>query len=80
HFSYPHPALNPHWSNETLGITREAGFKSAVLTTYGSVRAGDDPLALKRVTTPADIDQFTLNLQMTFLRSSVAAAGAGRAG
>ena len=30
HFSYPHPALNPQWSNQTLNITREAGFKSAV--------------------------------------------------
>ena len=33
HFSYPHPALNPEWSAQTLEITREAGFKSAVLTT-----------------------------------------------
>lgn len=67
HFSYPHPALNPQWSGETLGITREAGFQSAVLTTRGSVRAGDDPLALKRIGTPPDLDQFTFNLQSTFL-------------
>jgi len=40
HFSYPHPALNPQWSQRTLGITREAGFKSAVLTTRGLARAG----------------------------------------
>ena len=80
HFSYPHPALNPHWSSQTLGITREAGFKSAVLTTYGSVRAGDEPLALKRMYTPADLDQFTLNLQRTFLKSSGAGAGPVQAG
>jgi peptidoglycan/xylan/chitin deacetylase (PgdA/CDA1 family) len=80
HFSYPHPALNPHWSSLTLGITREAGFKSAVLTTYGSVRSGDDPLALKRMYTPADLDQFTLNLQTTFLRTNTAVAGPVQAG
>jgi peptidoglycan/xylan/chitin deacetylase (PgdA/CDA1 family) len=67
HFSYPHPALSPHWSSQTLALTKEAGFKSAALTTYGSVRAGDDAHALKRLNTPADIDQFNLNLQTAFL-------------
>jgi peptidoglycan/xylan/chitin deacetylase (PgdA/CDA1 family) len=66
HFSYPHPALNPCWSNQTLELTREAGYKSAVLTTSGQVRAGDEPLALKRINTPSDLVQFTLNLQRTF--------------
>ena len=80
HFSYPHPALNPHWSNQTLSITREAGFKSAVLTTYGAVRSGDDPLAMKRMYTPADLNQFTLNLQTTFLRKSNGGTSAGQAG
>jgi len=49
HFSYPHPALNPQWSPQTLQITREAGYKSAVLTTQGSVGPGDEPLSLKRI-------------------------------
>jgi peptidoglycan/xylan/chitin deacetylase (PgdA/CDA1 family) len=71
HFSYPHPALNPQWSQQTLEITREAGFKSAALTTCGPVRAGDEPLALKRIYTPADLNQFTWNLQCTFLGRSV---------
>lgn len=66
-FSYPHPALNPCWSTRTLEITREAGFKSAVLTTPGPVRPGDEPLALKRINTPSDLTQFTLKLQRTFL-------------
>ena len=70
HFSYPHPALNPQWSSLTHDITREAGFKSAVLTTPGPVRTGDDPLALRRIGTPADLDQFTWNLQCTFLGRS----------
>jgi peptidoglycan/xylan/chitin deacetylase (PgdA/CDA1 family) len=71
HFSYPHPALNPQWSKQTLEITREAGFKSAALTTCGPVRKGDEPLALKRIYTPADLNQFTWNLQCTFLGRSV---------
>ena len=71
HFSYPHPALNPQWSRQTLEITRQAGFKSAALTKCGPVRAGDEPLALKRIYTPADLDQFTWNLEATFLGRSV---------
>jgi len=66
HFSYPHPALNPCWSSQTLEITRAASYKSAVLTTPGQVRAGDEPLALKRLNTPSDLVQFTLNLQRSF--------------
>jgi peptidoglycan/xylan/chitin deacetylase (PgdA/CDA1 family) len=68
HFSYPHPALNPQWSAETKEVTREAGFKSAVLTSRGPVRAGDDALGLRRINTPADLDQFRFNLQCAFLR------------
>jgi len=70
HFSYPHPALNPQWSQQTLQITRAAGFKSAVLTTAGPVRAKDNPLALRRISTPADLNQFVFNLQSTFLGRS----------
>jgi peptidoglycan/xylan/chitin deacetylase (PgdA/CDA1 family) len=54
HFSYPHPALNPQWSQQTVQITRDAGFRSAVLTTHGSVAPGDEPLSLMRI--PADED------------------------
>lgn len=71
HFSYPHPALNPQWSKETLKITREAGFKSAVLTACGPVRPGDEPLALKRIYAANDPDQFTWNLWATLLGRSI---------
>jgi peptidoglycan/xylan/chitin deacetylase (PgdA/CDA1 family) len=67
HFSYPHPALNPQWTRQTLQITREAGFKSAVLTTCGLVRRGDEPLALKRIYAANDLQQWTWNLGCTFL-------------
>ena len=71
HFSYPHPALNPQWSAQTLEITREAGFRSAALTTCGPVHAGDEPLALKRIYAANDLNDFTWNLQCTFLGRSV---------
>jgi peptidoglycan/xylan/chitin deacetylase (PgdA/CDA1 family) len=71
HFSYPHPALNPQWSQQTLNITREAGFKSAALTTCGPVHAGDEALALKRIYCPADLDQFIWNIECTFLGRAV---------
>jgi peptidoglycan/xylan/chitin deacetylase (PgdA/CDA1 family) len=71
HFSYPHPSLNPQWSARTLQITREAGFRSAVLTTRGPVRRGDEPLALKRIYAASDLDQWIWNLECTFLGRSI---------
>ena len=71
HFSYPHPALDPQWSPRTLEITREAGFKSAVLTAPGPVRRGDDPLGLKRIPPGNNPDQLIWNLQCTFLGRSI---------
>lgn len=67
HFSYPHPALNPQWTAQTFQITREAGFRSAMLTTPGSVLPGDQPLSLKRVSAPKDIDQWIWRLEYAFL-------------
>jgi len=67
HFSYPHPALNPHWSPQTLQITREAGFRSAVLTTPGAVLAGDQPLSLKRLAAGKDADQLMWGMERAFL-------------
>jgi peptidoglycan/xylan/chitin deacetylase (PgdA/CDA1 family) len=67
HFSYPHPALNPCWNSSTTRITREAGFKSAVLTDCGSVRRGDDPLALKRIYAANALEQWIWNLESVFI-------------
>ncbi len=71
HFSYPHPALNPQWSPQTLELTREAGFKSAVLTKCGPVRTGDEPLGLRRIYATSDLDQWIWNLESTFLGRSI---------
>jgi peptidoglycan/xylan/chitin deacetylase (PgdA/CDA1 family) len=67
HFSYPHPALNPQWSPQTLQITREAGFKSAVLTTPGSVLPGDEPLSLVRIPATHEFGEWMWQMERAFL-------------
>ena len=67
HFSYPHPALHPHWSPQTVQFTREAGFRSAVLTTTGAVRPGEDPLSLKRIPPAKDLAGWTWRMERWFL-------------
>ena len=49
HFSYPCPALTPHWNEKTVDQSRAVGYCSAVTTNGGVVRTGDNPLALKRI-------------------------------
>ena len=71
HFSYPHPALNPQCTEQTVEITRQAGFKSAVFTTCGPVRRGDEPFRLKRIYAANDLDQWLWNLNLTFLGRSI---------
>jgi peptidoglycan/xylan/chitin deacetylase (PgdA/CDA1 family) len=67
HFSYPHPALNPHWTPATVAITEEAGYQTAVTATHGPVRQGDHPLMLARICTPRPEHEFLWNLERTFL-------------
>lgn len=71
HFSYPHPALNPHWTAGTVAITKEAGYQTAVTTTPGPVRGGDHPLRLKRIWTPRSEHEFMWNLERAFLRRTL---------
>jgi peptidoglycan/xylan/chitin deacetylase (PgdA/CDA1 family) len=49
HFSYPCPAMTPHWNERTVVQSRAAGYSSAVTTNGGVVRKGDNPLFLKRI-------------------------------
>jgi peptidoglycan/xylan/chitin deacetylase (PgdA/CDA1 family) len=67
HFSYPHPALDPCWSSQTVKITSEAGFQSAALTYCGPVRRGENPLSLKRIYAANDLAQWMWNIESTFL-------------
>ena len=66
HFSYPHPALNPEWSPQTLELTRQAGFQSAVLTKAGAVQPGHDPLALMRIPGDEDSGSWLWQLERAF--------------
>ncbi|HWY57555.1 MAG TPA: polysaccharide deacetylase family protein [Terriglobales bacterium] len=68
HFSYPHPALNPQWTRRTVAISKEAGYQTAVTTTPGVVRKGDDPHILTRIWTPRSEHEFMWNLECAFLR------------
>jgi peptidoglycan/xylan/chitin deacetylase (PgdA/CDA1 family) len=69
HFSYPHPALNPQWTEATLAMAGEAGYATAVTTTRGPVRAGANPLSLKRMRTPRPEDEFLWTLERAFATS-----------
>jgi peptidoglycan/xylan/chitin deacetylase (PgdA/CDA1 family) len=68
HFSYPHPALKPQWSRQTLELTREAGYSTAVTTTKAPVTIGTNPLLLTRIATPRPEHEFLWNLERAFLQ------------
>jgi len=49
HFSYPHPCLQPQWNEASFALTRELGYRTAVLTQSGSVTKITPPLLLPRL-------------------------------
>ncbi len=67
HFSYPSPILQPHWSEETLQCTEEAGYRCAVTSTAGPAQKRQHPLALQRVVVPEDTHEFVWILENTML-------------
>ena len=67
HFSYPCPALWPHWNESTRKLSREVGYRTAVTTVGGRVRQNDDLLALKRVRPSKEVEVLRWNLECTFL-------------
>ncbi len=67
HFSYPHPALDPHWNERTVAICKEAGYRTAVTTIGGPVRAGTHPLILTRNRTPRPEHEFLWHVECAFL-------------
>ncbi len=66
HFSYPCPALTPHWSERTVSQSRAVGYGSAVTTNGGVVRAGDNPLSLKRIRPTKTAAGLRWNLECAF--------------
>ena len=67
HFSYPCPALTPHWKQTTAELTRQIGYQTAVTTDGGAVRAKDDPLSLHRVRPTKEVQGLRWNLEGSFL-------------
>ncbi|HEX3320648.1 MAG TPA: polysaccharide deacetylase family protein [Terriglobales bacterium] len=66
HFSYPCPAMSPHWTAETIKQSRECGYATAVTTTPGLAHRSDDPLSLKRVRPSKTVEGLRWNLEAAF--------------
>ncbi len=71
HFCYPAPILNPHWNAETMAMTREVGYRTAATSVGGVLRAGDDPLCLRRLAVPSEFTEFRWKLEMNLLGYAV---------
>lgn len=67
HFSYPCPALSPHWSQATRKMSEEAGYRTAVTTVGGLVKPDDDLLSLRRIRPSKEVEGLHWNLECTFL-------------
>jgi peptidoglycan/xylan/chitin deacetylase (PgdA/CDA1 family) len=66
HFSYPCPALSPHWSQQTIEECRKVGYKTAVVTDGGLARKNDNPLCLRRVRPSKTLEGLRWNLEWAF--------------
>jgi peptidoglycan/xylan/chitin deacetylase (PgdA/CDA1 family) len=71
HFGYPSPILQPHWSEHTREVTKKVGYETAVTCTSGKVEIGDNPLSIKRIWTPFDMQNFCWYLENTLLGRSL---------
>ncbi len=67
HFSYPCPALQPHWTEHTVTLSQQAGYQTAVTTNGGLARRSDNPLKLKRVRPSKDVEGLRANLDLAFV-------------
>jgi hypothetical protein len=71
HFSYPCPALSPHWSEQTVEQSRALGYQTAVTTISGLTRREDDLLCLKRLRPTKTLPGLRWNLESTFAGRAV---------
>jgi peptidoglycan/xylan/chitin deacetylase (PgdA/CDA1 family) len=71
HFSYPCPALSPHWNERTVQQSRAAGYESGVTTNSGLTRSGDNPLWLKRMRPTKTAQGLRWNLESAFAARTV---------
>lgn len=67
HFSYPCPALQPHWTEHTVAASRECGYETGVTTNPGLARKHDNPLHLKRIKPSKTVDGLRANLEFAFV-------------
>jgi peptidoglycan/xylan/chitin deacetylase (PgdA/CDA1 family) len=68
HFSYPHPVLDPNWTERTVEISREVGFVSGVTTVSAPVRPGQSPYSLPRLYTPRELSDFRWHLERSLFQ------------
>jgi peptidoglycan/xylan/chitin deacetylase (PgdA/CDA1 family) len=66
HFSYPCPALSPHWNEQTVEECRRAGYETAVVADSGLARKHDSPLCLRRVPPSKTVEGLRWNLECAF--------------
>jgi peptidoglycan/xylan/chitin deacetylase (PgdA/CDA1 family) len=66
HFSYPCPALQPHWAEQTVNLSRELGYSTGVTTNGGMVRTRDNALKLRRIRPTKTVEGLYWNLERTF--------------
>jgi peptidoglycan/xylan/chitin deacetylase (PgdA/CDA1 family) len=71
HFSYPCPALSPHWSERTVEQSRALGYETGVTTNSGLIRRGDNPLCLKRLYPTKTVEGLRWNLESAFAGRTV---------
>ncbi|MGC2549356.1 MAG: polysaccharide deacetylase family protein [Candidatus Sulfotelmatobacter sp.] len=71
HFSYPCPALSPHWSAQTAEQTQLAGYETAVTTDNGLTRTRDNLFCLKRLRPTKTVEGLRWNLESAFAGRAV---------
>ena len=71
HFSYPCPALSPHWSERTVEQSRALGYETGVTTNSGLTRRGDNLLSLKRLHPTKAVEGLRWNLESAFAGRTV---------
>ena len=69
HFSYPCPALQPHWSEESVRISAEVGYETAVTTTTGTVKRQHNALTMRRILPTKNVEGLRWNLERGYLSS-----------
>jgi peptidoglycan/xylan/chitin deacetylase (PgdA/CDA1 family) len=66
-FSYPNPILRPNFNDRTILLTQKAGYKLAVVSEAGLVRADDNRMAVHRIPVPSNLQEFEWYINNTRL-------------